>query len=235
MKPKALIFDIFGTIVDWRTGVSNVCQKSFTSKNIDFDPIEFATLWRGQYQPAMQRIRSGNRGYIELDQLHKENLDIVLDETGLSEHYSTAERWQLNKAWEQLPPWPDSVQNLAKLKEHFTIAPCSNGSIPLMESLAQFGKLPWDQIVGAGVAKNYKPRPEVYLKSAEKLGLDPSEVVMIAAHNDDLLAAHETGLKTGFFPRPFEHGEGQTKDLKATGKWNYSHENFTALTEHLIG
>lgn len=219
-QPEALICDVFGTIVDWRSGVATVCKRTFERKQIDHDPHRFADLWREEYQPAMERIRSGGRGYVALDILHRENLDRVLDKTGLATHFSSAERDELNHAWEQLPPWADSVAALQKLKQRFIIAPCSNGSISLMTRLAKFGGLPWDAILGAEIAGDYKPRAEVYLASCAAIGLPPSRVMMVAAHNDDLVAARAAGLLTGFFPRPSEYGPNQTTDLEAWESWD---------------
>lgn len=219
MKPKALIFDVFGTVVDWRTGVATQVERHFKTKSIDFDPWDFADLWRSEYQPAMQRIRTGERGYVALEILHRENLDRILDKTGLSSSFDDKERDILNYVWDHLPPWPDSVPGLQRLKQHFTLAPCSNGSVRMMGELAKFAALPWDTITGAEVALAYKPDPKVYLKSVERLGLLPEQVMMVAAHNDDLEAAGNCGLQTAFFPRPAEHGLGSNRDLKAVSDW----------------
>jgi len=219
--PKALIFDVFGTIVDWRTGVATVSAQFFNEKALDIDPYEFADKWRDEYQPAMERIRSGNRGYIRLDTLHHENLERILASYGLTDAFTDAEKSELNKAWEQLPPWEDSSQGLYTLKEKAIIAPCSNGSIALMTRLAKFGNLPWDCILGAEIAQNYKPHPDAYLNSVEALGLKPDEVMMIAAHNSDLIAAKSVGLLTGFIPRLNEHGKDQKTDLSASEAWDF--------------
>ena len=226
---QAFVFDVFGTVVDWRTGVANVADRFFSQKNIDFDPFQFADLWRGEYQPAMERIRSGNRGYVALDILHRENLDIVLAKTGLTAHFSEEEKTVFNTAWEKLPPWPDSVPGLEELKNKFIIAPCSNGSIALMTRLAKFGNLPWDCILGAEIARNYKPHRDVYIASASALRLNPEQVVMVAAHNDDLVAARKNGLKTAFIPRPREHGLKQESDLEPTDEWDFVIESIGQL------
>lgn len=218
--PKAYLFDVFGTIVDWRNGVADVSQKFFDAKNLDENPHSFADAWRAKYQPAMEKIRSGNRGYFPLDILHRENLDELLLQLGLEDIFSEAEKQELNKAWEQLPPWADCVDGLKAIKQNAIIAPCSNGSIALMTRLAKFGSLPWDCIVGAEIAQNYKPHPDAYLKSVSALGLKPQEVMMVAAHNSDLVAARESGLLTGFIARPTEHGAGQTIDLEPSQDWD---------------
>lgn len=233
MQVKALIFDVFGTIVDWRSGVATYCNKVFETKDISYDPNNFADLWREQYKPAMEKIRSGNRGYVALDILHRENLEIVLEQTNLSGCFDKNERDNLNLAWEHLPTWPDTVSGLSKLKKQFTIAPCSNGSISLMTNLALFSNLPWDDYVGAETAQNYKPELIVYKKSVEKLGLLPQQVVMVAAHNEDLIAAKKAGLKTAFFPRPAEHGSNQKTDLTASFDWDYIASDLNDLASKL--
>lgn len=220
-KPKAFIFDVFGTLVDWRNGVANVSQRFFEAKHIDENPHSFADAWRAKYQPAMEKIRSGNRGYFPLDILHKENLDELLFDLNLSNNFNETERQELNRAWEQLPPWQDCVEGLTAIKQKAIIAPCSNGSIALMTRLAKFGGLPWDCIVGAEIAQNYKPHPEAYLKSVSALGLQPDEVVMVAAHNSDLVAARRCGLQTAFIARPTEHGAIQTIDLIPSEDWDF--------------
>ena len=177
MTPKAFIFDVFGTIVDWRTGVANEVQKFFSDKNIDFSPLEFADLWRGEYDPSMKRIRDGNRGYVALDVLHRENLVTVLGATKLLGHFSEEEISSLNHAWEKLPGWPDSSSGLHALKQKAIIAPCSNGSIAIMTRIAKYSDLPWDCILGAEIARNYKPAKETYLRSVEAIGLQPEEIL----------------------------------------------------------
>lgn len=228
-RPKAFLFDVFGTIVDWRNGVADVSQRFFDIKNLDENPHTFADAWRAKYQPAMEKIRSGNRGYFALDILHRENLDELLTELDIAHSFTEEEKQDLNRAWEQLPPWTDCVEGLNAIKQTAIIAPCSNGSIALMTRLAKFGALPWDCIVGAEIAQNYKPHPDAYLKSVAALGLTPADVVMVAAHNSDLLAARESGLQTAFIARPIEHGKGQTIDLKASHKWDYVIETIGEL------
>ncbi|MEO0682832.1 MAG: haloacid dehalogenase type II [Pseudomonadota bacterium] len=203
---QALIFDVFGTVVDWRAGVTRAAAAAFAAKGVRADPAAFADAWRGEYQPAMERIRSGGRGYVPLDDLHLENLDATLDRFGLSDRFDAEDRADLNRAWERLPPWPDSVAGLTRLKTRFMLAPCSNGSIALMTRLAKFGGLPWDAILGADVAEDYKPKAQVYLACARALRLDPQDVMMVACHNDDLAAARAAGLPCAYFPRPAEHG-----------------------------
>lgn len=218
--PKAYIFDVFGTVVDWRNGVATVSQRFFDAKHLSENPWTFAEAWRSKYQPAMEKIRSGNRGYVALDTLHFENLEELLEELGYDDVFNEEEKHELSKAWEQLPPWEDCVPGLSKLKEKAIIAPCSNGSIALMTRLAKFANLPWDCILGAEIAQNYKPHPQAYLRSVEALGLAPQDVMMVAAHNDDLIAARACGLQTAFIARPNEYGPHQTKDLAPESDWN---------------
>lgn len=220
---RAFIFDVFGTCVDWRTSVA----REVAAVLPEVDALAFADAWRAEYQPAMERIRSGGRGYVRLDTLHRENLDIVLGRFGVE----VADPDALNGAWERLDPWTDVVAGLTALREKGLIATCSNGSVGLMARLARWGGLPWDAIVGADIARDYKPKPEVYLASASALGLEPGAVTMVAAHNDDLVAARACGLRTAFVPRLTEHGPGQTSDLEPSEDWEIVARDFLDLAE----
>ncbi|MFD0916780.1 haloacid dehalogenase type II [Pseudahrensia aquimaris] len=218
--PRAFIFDVFGTMVDWRESVAREAARAFSAKAITTDPYAFADFWRGRYDPAMERIRSGGRGYVQLDDLHRENLDETLAHFKLEPFFNEQERDTLNTAWEKLDPWPDVVDGLHALKAKAIIAPCSNGSIALMTRLAKYGGLPWDCILGAEIAQNYKPEPVVYHACCNALRLQPNEVMMVAAHNNDLHAAQACGLQTAFIARPIERGPGQTIDLAPNGDWD---------------
>lgn len=218
---KAFIFDVFGTCVDWRNSIARAVAEALP----DVDPNAFADAWRAEYDPAMARIRAGNRGYVPLETLHLENLDRVAEAFGIT----PPDRPALNAAWERLTPWPDVVPGLIALRRHGLIAPCSNGSIAMMTRLARYGSLPWDTVLGADVAQDYKPQPQVYLASARALGLRPEQVTMVAAHNGDLVAARAAGLKTAFVPRPTEHGPDQTTDLAPADTWDLIAEDFTDL------
>ena len=220
---KALIFDVFGTCVDWRSSVTREVAKVFP----DLDAAAFATAWRAEYDPAMARIRDGGRGYVPLDELHLENLHRV------AAAFDVSAPDHLIAAWERLDPWPDVVPGLAAMKAHRIVAPCSNGSIALMTRLARWGGLPWDCILGAEIARDYKPKPQVYRASCAALRLAPSEVMMVAAHNDDLAAARDAGLATAFVPRPSEHGPGQTTDLAPAADWDVVAEDFRDLARRL--
>ncbi|WP_208352616.1 haloacid dehalogenase type II [Pseudaestuariivita rosea] len=217
---RAFIFDVFGTLVDWRTGVADVAAGMFADRGLTTDPYDFAMYWRSRYQPAMERVRSGGRGYVPLDQLHLENLNETLDHFGIEGAFDPAARGQLNRAWEQLPPWPDAVPGLTALRQRAFIAPCSNGSIALMARLARFAGFPWDAILGAEVAQDYKPKSQVYLASCAALGLAPERVVMVAAHNDDLTVARAAGLKTAFIPRVSEYGLDVEAESAPTQDWD---------------
>jgi 2-haloacid dehalogenase len=210
---KACLFDVFGTLVDWRAGVSREISFLFKAKNIGADAVDFAVAWRKLYQPSMEEVRSGRRPWTILDELHRESLVTLLSRYGIQD-LSQEEIDEMNRAWHRLDPWPDVVEGLTRLKKKLIIAPCSNGNIALMVNMAKRAGLPWDCILGAETARAYKPMPQAYLASCKQLGLRPAEVMMVAAHNGDLKAAKAQGLATAFVPRA-EHGPGQTTDLTA--------------------
>jgi 2-haloacid dehalogenase len=213
MDIHACLFDVFGTVVDWRTSVSRDLAAFAKEKGISgVDWLEFAVEWRKLYQPAMEEVRSGRRVWTILDVLHHESLDKLISRYGIK-RLSEADIEHMNRAWHRLDPWPDAVEGLRRLKTKFIIAPCSNGNIALMVNMGKRAGLPWDCILGAETAGAYKPMPEAYLASCRQLGLAPASVMMVAAHNNDLKAAKAQGLKTAFVPRPTEHGPGQTTDL----------------------
>ena len=212
-QPKALLFDVFGTCVDWRASIDREGEALGRRLGVSgVDWLAVADAWRAQYQPQMETVRSGKRPWTTLDVLHREALDAVLPAFGL-DAMSDADRDEFTLAWHRLDPWPDVVEGLTRLKARYIIAPNSNGHIALMVNLAKRAGLPWDAILGAEIARAYKPQPAVYLRSAEALGLAPSAVMMVAAHNSDLLAAAACGLQTAFVPRPTEYGPSQTSDL----------------------
>jgi 2-haloacid dehalogenase len=212
MHPRALFFDVFGTCVDWRSAVIREGEAVGAALGLGAaDWAGLADAWRGQYQPQLETVRSGARPWTKLDVLHREALDRVLSDFGL-DGVPEAHRAQLNLVWHRLDPWPDTVAGLARMKSRYVIAPCSNGHIALMVDLARHAGLPWDVILGAEIARAYKPAPEVYRSSVEALGLAPGEVMMVAAHPGDLAAAARCGLRTAFVPRPAEHGPGRAAD-----------------------
>ncbi len=210
---RACLFDVFGTVVDWRTSVSRDLAAFARRKGIaGIDWLEFAVEWRKLYQPSMDEVRSGRRVFTILDVLHRESLDQLIARYGMK-GLLAADVDHMNRAWHRLDPWPDAVAGLTRLKTRHVIAPCSNGNIALMVNMAKRAGLPWDCILGAETARAYKPMPEAYLASCRQLGLAPASVMMVAAHNGDLQAAKAQGLATAFVPRPTEHGPGQTTDL----------------------
>lgn len=214
-------FDVFGTVVDWRTSVARAAAPLLAHHGIDVEPLAFADAWRALYQPAMAPIREGKRPWVKLDVLNRENLEQVLARHGVEAGaLPEAELRELNRAWEGLDAWPDAAAGLARLKRRFAIAPISNGHTAGMLNLARFAGLPWDAILGAELARNYKPRPEVYLASIEAAGVAPAQAAMVAAHNHDLAAARALGLKTIFVRRPHEHGPRQTSDLHPDQDWD---------------
>lgn len=213
MDIRACLFDVFGTVVDWRTSVSREFTAFAKAKGIrGIDPVEFAMEWRKLYQPSMDEVRSGRRQFTILDVLHRESLMKLIGRYGIA-GLNEMDIDHLTRAWHRLDPWPDVVEGLTRLKRKFIIAPCSNGNIALMVNMAKRAGLPWDCILGAETARAYKPMPEAYLASCRQLGLAPKNVLMVAAHNNDLKAAKGQGLATAFVARPKEHGPGQTTDL----------------------
>ncbi|UYV38871.1 haloacid dehalogenase type II [Rhodobacteraceae bacterium D3-12] len=229
MTAKALLFDVFGTCVDWRTSIAREVATAFTTPLSAQEALAFADAWRGEYDPAMARVRNGTRGYVPLDDLHRENHDTVAARFGLT----PADPVTLARAWERLSPWPDTTQALAIMRKTALIAPCSNGSIALMTHLARYAKLPWDCILGAEIARDYKPKPAVYLASCAALRLDPCDVMMVAAHNNDLHAARDAGLQTAFVPRLTEYGPDQTTDLAPEADWDIIASDFTDLATRI--
>lgn len=232
---RAVLFDTFGTVVDWRSGIAAAVAQFAASRQITVDSTAFAMAWRAQYQPAMQRIRSGARPFETLDTLHRENLDEVLVQHGLSPRDFGADLDDLARSWRRLPPWPDSVAGISALKAHFVVGPLSNANTSLLVDMARFGGLPWDVVLGSDVSRAYKPDPAAYLTPAALLGLDPGEVMLVAAHNSDLAAAQAVGLATGFVARPLEHGPGQTVDLAPSGPWDVSASSIADLAGPLTG
>jgi 2-haloacid dehalogenase len=232
---RALLFDVFGTVVDWRSGVARDAAPFLRRHGpTGIDPAAFADAWRRRYSPAMEEVRSGRRPFTRLDVLHRENLDAVLLEFGIDPaQIPAAELDDLNLAWHRLDPWPDSVAGLTRLKTRFIIAPLSNGNISLMIDMAKRAGLPWDAILGAEIVRAYKPAPEAYLRTAEVLALRPDEICLVAAHNGDLAAARRCGFRTGFVPRPTEHGPGQITDLAAEQEWDVVAADLVALASGL--
>ena len=211
---KAVTFDVFGTVVDWRTSIAREVESLAVKKQFVVDGERFADAWRKLYQPSMKKVRDGKIPWTVLDDLHRTNLLEVLEAFGIDQ-LSEEEIEHLNRAWHRLDPWPDAVAGLQRLKQHYIIGTLSNGNVALIVNMAKFSGLPWDVVLGAEIARHYKPQPEAYLKSAEILGLEPRECMLVAAHNGDLAAAGRCGFQTAFVPRPTEYGSEQTTDLAA--------------------
>ena len=229
---KALLFDVFGTVVDWRTSISRDLAAFGASRGLAVDWPAFADEWRALYQPSMEEVRSGRRPWTILDVLHRESLVKLIARhrlAGLSE----ADIDHMNRAWHRLESWPDAVTGLHRLRRRYIIGPLSNGNVGLLTRMAKHAGLPWDLILSAETAGAYKPQPEAYLRSAELLNLAPHEVMLVAAHNGDLAAAAAAGLATAFVARPTEHGPGQTRDLAPSGPWDVVADSFPALADAL--
>ncbi len=236
-RPKALTFDVFGTVVDWRTSIAREGRAFGERHGIRADWERFADDWRGLYQPSLSRVRDGERPWTPLDDLHRESLVEILERLGAAPGAaggpSAAAVDELNRAWHRLDPWPDAVEGLTRLKRRYVLATLSNGNVSLLVNMAKRAGLPWDAVLGAEVARHYKPQPEAYLTTARLLGLSPGECMMVAAHNDDLAAAAALGFRTAFVPRPAEHGPGQTRDLRAGHDFDVVAHGFIELADAL--
>jgi 2-haloacid dehalogenase len=209
MTPAAaLFFDVFGTLVDFRSGIAREAELTLKPLGIDLDWFAFADAWRDEYQPAMEDVRAGRVAFSKLDLLHRQNLDRILPRFGIAGLAEDAAR-KLNLAWHRLDAWPDVPRGLARLKARFMLAPVSNGNISLMVDLARRNNFPWDAILGAETAGDYKPKPRVYLSACDAFDLPPGDCMMVAAHTNDLLAAAKCGLRTVHVARPDERGAGR--------------------------
>jgi 2-haloacid dehalogenase len=233
---KAALFDVFGTVVDWREGIARDVAAFFRRHGISGDAHAFADAWRGRYQDSMEPIRRGVRPFTRLDELHRENLLATFAawrvDTG---RFDARDIDDLNRAWHGLDPWPDSVEGLRRLREGCLVAPLSNGNIALLANMAKRAGLPWDCILGAEVAQAYKPHPDAYLRTSEVLGLAPRDCLMVAAHNSDLHAARAVGMRTAFVPRPSEHGPSQTTDLEPDFDWDFVARDLVTLSRLVTG
>lgn len=216
---KAMVFDTFGSVVDWRSSIIRDLTRWGQEHGFAADWAVFADKWRGMYQPSMEQVRNGQRGWTILDVLHRESLDALIEEFGL-QAMTEAQRVHVNRVWHRLDAWPDAVGGLNRLKSKYIIAPLSNGNVSLLTDIAKYTGLPWDLNLSTEIFHCYKPQPQSYLGVCSILQLEPGEVMMCAAHNDDLLAAHKAGLKTAFWPRPTEYGPSQTKNLVASEAWD---------------
>lgn len=227
-SPHVLAFDIFGTVVDWHSGIA----REVRALQPDVDADAFALAWRAGYKPAMRRVMSGELGWTLIDDLHRLILDGILEQFGLS-HLSEAQKQHLNKAWHRLDPWPDTVVGLTRLKTRHTICTLSNGNIGLLTNMAKRGGLPWDCILSAEVFRAYKPDPATYLGVARVFDVAPHRVMLVAAHQDDLAAARACGLQTAYIERPFEFGQAKPKDVSPDPANSFHARDLLALADQL--
>lgn len=229
---KALCFDVFGTVVDWRSSIIEEGKLINRQRGLNIDWANFVDAWRGLYQPSMEQVRTGKRPWTILDQLHRESLDKLVPEYGLAE-WTDQELNHLNRVWHRLRPWPDAVSGLTRLKKKYIISTCSNGNVALIVNMAKHSGLPWDMVLGAEVTRHYKPQDEAYLESARLLGLEPEQCCMVAAHNSDLVSAENNGMQTAFVARPTEYGPHQNKDFKAEKDYTFVAEDFNQLATQM--
>ncbi len=218
---KAVLFDTFGTIVDWRSSIAQESEELALSKGlVDFDGDAFARAWRAGYAPGMARVTSGEEPFVSIDFIHRQRLDEILPEFGLA-MLNEEERTGLNLAWHRLNPWPDSLPGLTRIRSNFMISPLSNGSLMLLATMAKRACLPWDFIFSSDIHRAFKPDPAVYQSAIRLLHLEADQVMMAAAHNDDLEAARKQGMQTAYVNRPTEYGIDQKVDFAATSDWNF--------------
>lgn len=228
---KAIVFDVFGTIVDWRSSLIHQFGELEKELGIELPSEALADQWRQLYAPSMDRVRQGEIPWTVLDDLHRESLVKLLNQHGIALDEATIDR--INLFWHRLTPWPDVQRGLQRLKEQYIIATLTNGNISLMVDVARYAELPWDMVFSAELFQHYKPDPEVYLGACRLLRLPPEEVMLCAAHNSDLRAARALGLKTAFIPRRKEYGPQQRNDLEAEEAWDVVAEDLVALSEQL--
>jgi 2-haloacid dehalogenase len=229
--PKALLFDVFGTVVDWRGSIIREVRRLGRSKGLRADWGAFADAWRRGYAPAMHRVRCGELPWQSIDALHRMILDGLLREFGL--RLNESEKRDLNNAWHRLAPWADSIKGLTRLKRRFVIGTLSNGNLALLVDMAKNSGLPWDCVLSAELFQHYKPDPEAYLGAAALLGLAPREVMLVAAHKNDLAAARKCGFSTAFVRRPLEHGPRSTPDVTDDRRCTFNADDFVDLARQL--
>ena len=225
---KALVFDVFGTVVDWRSSVIREGERLGERLGLTADWEVFADAWRGEYQPSMEAVRSGDRPWANLDTLHRESLVKLLSTFSIPLS-DESEIDGFNRAWHRLDPWPDTVAGLERLRRKFVIGTLSNGNIALLVNMAKRAGLAWDAILGAEVCRAYKPLPESYLGTCRYLGLETHQVMLVAAHNGDLVHAMSHGMRAAFVARPTEYGPHQTKDLRAEHAFDLVADDFIDL------
>ena len=227
-KIKALLFDTFGTVVDWRGSVARMTERAVRKHGREIDGDAFARAWRAGYRPGMKPVIEGKRPWTPIDVIHRERLDVILEEFEIADLFDEDARVDLNLSWHRLDPWPDSVPGLRRLSRNYLIGPLSNGGTILLANMAKRAAIPWDVIMSSDVTKAYKRHPNAYLNACSAMGLSTSEVMMCAAHNDDLEAAASHGMATAYINRPYEYGPDQKADFEATGEWDI-------VTDHIGG
>ncbi|HBO43666.1 MAG TPA: haloacid dehalogenase type II [Planctomycetaceae bacterium] len=227
-----MVFDIFGTTVDWRSSVIAEGERLGRKKGLKVDWGAFADAWRAAYGPSMNRVRKGKLPWTKLDALHRASLDELLRRFKI-EGLSEDERADFNRAWHRLRPWPDAVEGLTRLRERYVIAPLSNGNLSLLTNLAKFAGLPWDCVLSAELVRHYKPDPEVYRSASEFFDLRPSEVMMVAAHRSDLEVPKKLGMRTAYVHRPYEGGTGRGSPMPPAGSFDLLVADFGELASRL--
>ena len=231
---KVMLFDTFGTIVDWRGSIARMGAEVAAEKGIDdVDWDAFARAWRAGYEPGMARVRSGQRAWTSVDVIHRERLDEILPEFGMDGVFSEVEKDDMNLFWHRLDPWPDSIPGLVRLKRDHLISPLSNGSLVLLATMAKRANIPWDFVFASDTFKAFKPDPAVYLGAIELTGFQPHEVMMVAAHNGDLAAARSHGMQTAYINRPYEYGPDQTRDFQADEDWDVIADTLIGVAEKM--
>jgi 2-haloacid dehalogenase len=229
---KAIVFDIFGTVVDWRSSITADFRAFGRRKAIDIPWEAFVDEWKTAYKPGMEAVRSGDWPWTKVGEIYRSKLDAILAKYGI-DTLTEEEKIYLSRAWHRLNPWPDSVAGLVRLKKQYVISTLSNGDVDCLVDMARHAGLPWDLILCAEIFRHYKPDPEVYRGAIELLNLKPHEIMLVAAHNYDLRAARSHGMRTGFVPRPTEHGPDQRTDLTAEEDWDVVADDFLGLADAL--
>jgi 2-haloacid dehalogenase len=232
MSPTALAFDVFGTVVDWRSSLISELEQFGQSRGLQQDWAAFADSWRAGYAPAMDRVRRGDLPWTRIDDLHRMILDDLLRSAAITASEDDVDH--LNRAWHRLDPWPDSVGGLTRLKEKFVITTLSNGNMSLLTNMAKRAGLPWDCVISAELFHHYKPDREAYLGCADLLGVWPDQLMLVAAHPGDLRAARAAGLKTGYVARPLEYGPGGRAHSVDDGEFDVIATDFLNLADQLI-
>jgi 2-haloacid dehalogenase len=228
---KAIVFDTFGTLVDWRTSIIRQLKEFGKQRQLEADWAEVTDRWRQAYEPSLQQVRAGARPWVVLDELHRESLARINAEMSLG--FTPDDLNKLTLVWHRLEPWPDVIEALTRLHSGYILGPLSNGGYALLVNLARYARLPWDAIFSVELFELYKPDPAIYQGVCRLLRLPPDEVMLVAAHNYDLHAAQQVGLKTAFVPRPTEYGPHQDKDLEPDGQWDFVVQDLGKLADAL--